>query len=116
MVIPFYVAQYFPTLSRALNTGDGIAALDAVRKIQTLAAVGGFDPGWVLTLVAQAINIVVFMRRPEVGLFGVEEILEITGRVVSDTTLTTQVLFERKDGGDLSRTALPSPTLSAQLR
>jgi pilus assembly protein CpaF len=106
----------------AMNTGTvGLgtihanSALDAVRKIQTLAAVGGFDPGWVLTLVAQAINIVVFMRQPEVGLFGVEEILEITGRVVSDTTLTTQVLFERK-GSDLVRAAMPSPVLSARLR
>lgn len=107
----------------AMNTGalgsmgtiHSNSALDAIRKLQTLASTGGFLPGWILSLIAQAVDIVVFLRPPNGAVHGIGEIVEVTSRVVNDTTITTQPLFGRNPQDQLIRISQPSASLTQLL-
>ena len=107
----------------AMNTGvlgsmgtiHSNSAREAITKLQTLGALGGYPPSYLLSLISQAIDVVVYLRAPVAGNYGIQEIIEVPGRMVNETTITTQVLFAANEKGELERQAQPSLHLNTKL-
>jgi pilus assembly protein CpaF len=109
-------------LLAAMNTGalgstgtiHSNSALETIKRLQTAASMSGMPPAYVLDLIAQAIDIIVYLAPPAGGQHGVAEIIEVSNRVVNGTTITTQPLY-RREKNDLLHVSQPSQALVQRL-
>lgn len=94
------------------------AALDTVDKIQLLAAAheAHFQPNYVLGLISQAVDLIIYLSPPELGQHRVGEILEVAQTPARADVVTHQRLFHYEPGVGFEREANMSRTLLDRLR
>jgi len=97
-----------------VGTIHGSSARDGLSKLATLAALQT-GLAHATLLIARSVDIVVFLRPPRHDGYGVQEIIEVSSRVVDETTLVTQAIFARNEQGELLRVAQPSRDLALRL-
>jgi pilus assembly protein CpaF len=101
-----------------LTTLHSDSAKDTLTQLTKLVAShpAHFSPHYITSLVASAVDLIIYLDAARGGHHRIAEVLEVTNRVVDDTTITTEPLFRFDPASDgWERLANPTEGLRMKL-